>query len=361
MKDRLTDRPVKNTRWVVALLIAVGLSGVSCTKRAEETDSVAQRVSGTIEQVRSWHFVLRSVSLERAHWMVDRAHDADYNMIVVTVTDGVRLDHAPWRPLPDAWSKDELRTWVRYARSKGIAVVPEIKLLTHQQSFFQNHQPDLMFNAASYDPRQERTYKLVVQLLDEIITLIHPGAIHIGHDEVAGHNVHSMKKLIRAGEQMLPADLFLKDTLYIYDYLKSRDVETWMWGDMLISPDEFPTMLAKHLHGTAPGYGKVLRDKLPRDIVICDWHYFDNQKDFPSLTVMQKEGFRVIGSTWKKPETIRNFNRYAAQHGAYGMMTTTWFHVQRKEWDVMNRIIRESGSSFLNSNSQPSNNSHEVQ
>ncbi|MFZ0257665.1 MAG: hypothetical protein WAN46_18950, partial [Gammaproteobacteria bacterium] len=105
-------------------------------------------------------------------------------------------------------------------------------------------------------------------------------------------------------------------------------------------------MLAKHLHGTAPGYGKALRDKLPHDIVISDWHYFDNQKDFPSLTTMQKEGFRVIGVTWKKPKTIRNFSRYAAQHSAYGMMATTWFHVQRQEWDVVNQIISESGSAF---------------
>ena len=202
-----------------------------------------------------------------------------------------------------------------------------------------------MFNAVTYDPRQEAVYKLVFPLLDEIIALIHPRAIHIGHDEVMGWNKAYAAKMLRPNEHMLPDDLFLKDTLRVHDYLKAHGIETWMWGDMLISPEEFPGMLASELHGGS-GYGKALRNQLPRDIVICDWHYDDDQPDFPSLVAMSKEGFRVIGSTWKKPETIRNFSRYAARHGAYGMMATTWFHVQRKEWDVVERIIRESGDAF---------------
>lgn len=120
-----------------------------------------------------------------------------------------------------------------------------------------------------------------------------------------------------------------------------------MWGDMLISPDEFQNMFDPDLHGTVGGYGKPLRDKLPRDIVICDWHYFDDQSDFPTLKVMQKEGFRVIGSSWKKEKTTRNFSRYAAQHGAKGMMATTWFHVQKNEWGIVDDIIKVSGEAFM--------------
>lgn len=120
-----------------------------------------------------------------------------------------------------------------------------------------------------------------------------------------------------------------------------------MWGDMLISPDEFPEMLGRHLHGTLPGYGKAMREKLPKDIVICDWHYFDTQKDFPSLAAFKREGFRVLGATWKKDDTTANFSRYAAAHGADGMIATTWFHVQRKEWDIVDKIIDTSGKIFM--------------
>ena len=265
----------------------------------------------------------------------------------VLLTNGVQLDHAPRQPLPDTWSKQDFLSWVNDVRNQGLEVIPEIKLLTHQEKFYQDRQPGLMFNQSTYDPRKEETYQRVFSLLGEIIEAIHPKAIHIGHDEVAGINAGSKKKWLREGEEMIPAVLFLKDIFRIHDYLKQRHIQMWMWGDMLISPEEFPKMLSTHLHGFNPGYGKPLREKLPRDIVICDWHYFDDQVDFPSLSVMQTEGFRVIGATWKTEKTIRNFSRYGSQHGAYGMMATTWFHVQRKEWDTVDSIIRLSGEIFI--------------
>jgi hypothetical protein len=200
-----------------------------------------------------------------------------------------------------------------------------------------------MFNKVTYDPRKEEVYKAVFPLLEEIISLIRPPAVHIGHDEAARH----VGNWIRTGEQALPADLFLQDVLRIHAYLKNRGIETWMWGDMLLSPDEFPGMLDRHLHGVMPGYGKALRTKVPRDVVICDWHYFDDQPDFPSLITMQKEGFRVIGSTWKRESTTRNFSRYAEKHGAYGMMATTWLKVG--EWDAVQEIINVSGEIFRGS------------
>ena len=299
------------------------------------------------EKVLAWHFVLRFVSLEHARWMVDRAHDVGFNTVVVAVTDGVRLDSAPWEPQQSAWKKEDFNTWVAYARSKGMDVIPEIKLLSHQEKFFQNKYPTLMYNTKTYDPRQDETYRQVFPLLDEIIALIQPSAFHIGHDEVTGFRNSSKSKWSKSSEPGLPAELFLMDVLRVHEYLKNKKIETWMWGDMLIDAAEFPTMLMKHFHGGASGYGKALRDKLPRDIVICDWHYSDDQNEFPSLAALVKEGFRVIGVTWKKEKTIRNFSRYAAQHGAYGMMATTWFHVQRKEWDVVENTINISGKIFI--------------
>jgi len=296
--------------------------------------------------VRVFHFVMLSVELERAHWMVSEARREGFNAVQVQLTDGVQLDHAPWKPRVSAWTKKEFTEWVEDVRKGGLEVIPEIKLLTQQQKFFQGNYPSLMFNKSTYDPRKEETYQIVFPLLDEIIEAIQPKAIHIGHDEVAGHKERSRKKRLRTGEEMLPAELFLKDVLRIHDYLKNRSIETWMWGDMLISPDEFPLMLDKHLHGTLPGYGKLLRNKLPRDIVICDWHYFDRQPEFPSLAKMQEEGFRVIGTIWKKEQTIKNFSRYAAQHGAYGMMAGTFFHVHRNEWNIVENIILTSGKAF---------------
>ena len=295
------------------------------------------------------HFVLRGLELERAYWIADEADKSQFTTLQIVITDGVQLDHAPWKVREDAWTKKEFVEWVGNMRNRGIEIVPEIKLLTHQEKFFQAKYPYLMFNQSTYNPLIDETYQYVFAILDEIIEIIHPKAIHIGHDEVAGHNARSRKKWLLSNEKMLPAELFLKDVLILHNYLKKKNLETWIWGDMLIDPNEFPTMLAKHLHGSVKGYGKVLRDQLPRDIVICDWHYFDKQPIFPSLSTLQNEGFRVLGSTWKNRTTIHNFSKYAALHNAHGMIATTWFHVQRKDWNMVQDIIKFSGAIFSKS------------
>ena len=60
-----------------------------------------------------------------------------------------------------------------------------------------------------------------------------------------------------------------------------------------------------------------------------------------------QEGFSVIGATWKREVTIHNFSESAAKNGASGMIATTWFHVQKGEWKLVDRIINYSGKRFL--------------
>ncbi|MBI5197430.1 MAG: hypothetical protein HZA19_02355, partial [Nitrospirae bacterium] len=201
---------------------------------------------------------------------------------------------------------------------------------------------ELMFNALTYDPRKEDTYAVILPVLNEVIDLIHPRAIHIGHDEVARGS------RLLPGEEPLPPELFLMDVERVYTHLAQRGVETWMWGDMLISPEEFPGMLRGPLHGDS-GYA-ALRGKIPTDIVICDWHYFDVQTDFPSAKAFADAGHQVLGATWKNARTTGNFSRYMAgiPSGGMGMIATTWFHVQRKEWNIVEDIIKTSGGAFLN-------------
>lgn len=314
---------------------------------AQAQGKMPERGSASAVPYRIVHVVLRGAPMDSARALVDTAKASGFNAIQFMLTDGVKLENSPWTPNANAWSKAELLDWVAYARSRGMEMIPEVKLLTHQEKFFQERYPELMFNAVTYDPRKEGVYQLVLPLLDEIISSIRPMAIHIGHDEVVGWNKAHARKKLKSGEVPLPADLFLKDVLKIHGYLKSKGIATWMWGDMLLTTEEFPSMLAKHLHGGLSGYGKKLRDRLPRDIVICDWHYFDRQQDFPSMSKLQEEGFKVIGATWKTEAAIRNYSRYANTHRGYGMMATTWYNFHTNTADQVDWIIRSSGRIFL--------------
>ncbi len=336
-------------RWSRLLLCVLLL--VFVLPEVQAQGKITTNSNASPMQYRILHIVLRGPPMEVARSLVDTAKASGYNAIQFMLTDGVMLDNAPWTPKKRTWTKAQLLDWVAYVRSNGLEVIPEVKLLTHQELFLQPLHPELLFNSVTYDPRKEAVYKKVFPLLDEIIRSIRPAAIHIGHDEVVGWNKAHARKMLKPGEGPLPADLFLQDVLRIHAYLKSKGVATWMWGDMLLTSEEFPSMLPKHLHGGMPGYGRVLRDQLPRDIVICDWHYFDQQKDFPSMSVMQAEGFKVIGSTWHNETTTRNFARYAREHRAFGMMATTWYHIHADKADLVDRIVRSSGRIFLDPDS----------
>lgn len=332
--------------WIGLACCVLALAVFTENSRAQSTtDAGMPRQS---KQFRILHLVLRGNSPTEAKAVVESAKASGYNAIQFLLTDGVKMDTAPWVPNPKAWSKAQLLEWVAYIRARGLEPIPEIKLLTHQEKFLAEKRPELLFNAVTYDPRKEDVYKVVFPFLDEIVESIRPRIIHIGHDEVVGWNKPHARKMFKPGEVPLPAELFLQDVLRVHGHLRRKDIEVWMWGDTLMAPEEFPDMLARHLHGGLPGYGKVLRDRLPRDIVICDWHYFDEQKEFPSLARLQSEGFRVIAATWKQEETIRNFARYARDKGAYGLMATTWYNMDApKAGPLVQWIVRASGRFFL--------------
>lgn len=295
-------------------------------------------------ELKVFHFPLVDVSLSEAKWLIDTAHEAGFNSVQILLREGVKMDMAPWEPKENAWEKADLIDWVSYARSRNFIIIPEIKLLTHQEKFLQDNFPHLLYNKVTYDPRLDQTYKVVFNFIDEVIDVFNPHAIHIGHDELKSPKRN--KRKLNLFDKMLPADLYLLDVIRLNKYLTDRNIDTWIWGDMFLSSEEFPGMLSRHLHAKDKGYGRELREQLPRNIVICDWHYFDDQIDFPSLSAFQNDGFRVIGVTWKKESTIKNFSKYALENNAYGMMATLWFHVRKKEFDKVDRILKLSGSFF---------------
>jgi len=257
----------------------------------------------------------------------------------------------------DAISLPELRQITSYAKENGLEVIPMINLLTRQShGGIMQQAPKMgiahsMYNVDTYDPADPENYRFVFSFLDEIIELIHPQKIHIGHSEVLGCYPKDRKNMGKNGYKVLPAKLFQKDVETLHNYLKEKNIETWMWGDMLLSKEEFPIMRPIGLNGNLPGYGKPLRQNLPKDIVICDWHYKDKQPEFPSAKAFADEGFRVVGATWQTTPTINNFTRYMTRNvgpNGIGMLAGIWGYWKEKK-EISNRLIEFSGNEYWSS------------
>lgn len=301
-------------------------------------------------ETRALHFVLRDVEVEAARRLVGLAREHRFNTLIVQLADGVELPSLPASARRDAWSANQLAEFVDYARAHGLRVVPEVKLLSGQHKLFKGHRQELMYNSRTYDPRAEGTYRLVRRVLEDVVRIVRPEAVHIGHDDVAGVGPgERAEQQLPPGEEPLPASLFLADVRRVHAILQELGVETWMWGDMLIGPSEFPGMLGRHMHGTS-AYTD-LRGRLPDGIVICDWHYADRQADFPSTRAFLEAGHPVLGATWRRPATTESFSRYAAglgQPGMRGMIATTWWLVQRGRWKDVAAVAEFSGTAFWN-------------
>jgi hypothetical protein len=120
-----------------------------------------------------------------------------------------------------------------------------------------------------------------------------------------------------------PARLFARAVSDLHRHLvKGRKVEMLMWGDRLFDArkygwDEWEA--AKN--GTAPAV-----DLIPRDIIVCPWHY-TRKKAYPSIPMFVEKGFRVLPAGWRDREASKALIRYSLgvkSPQVLGHLFTTW-------------------------------------
>ncbi|MCC6441907.1 MAG: beta-N-acetylhexosaminidase [Armatimonadetes bacterium] len=226
--------------------------------------------------------------------------------------------HQPW-----AISKEDLKKLAEIAREHFMEVNPLIQSLGHCEWIFKGGQnldiAEDKNNPYAYCPSHPRSYDFIFSAMDEAVELFgHPRFMHIGHDEVSmiGQFPSPDCKKCRGKSE---GDLFIQDTLKLYEHLKAKGVKTMMWGDMLLAIGEAPDAYnAKTLEEA-----QRRRDALPKDIAIADWHYAA-AREYPNVAILQREGFEVIGCTWDSHENILWFARAVAKEKARGLLQTTW-------------------------------------
>ncbi len=217
-----------------------------------------------------------------------------------------------WRSHPelnDPWwmlHQTDARKIVQACRRNHIKLVPLINCLGHQSwqqwkgallKEYPQFEEDPMgrdtlpdFYCRSYCPNSG-VHEVLFDLLDEAVDVFESKDLHVGMDEVFIIGSDSCKN----GCADVPHyKLFADEARRLHDHLASRGVRMWMWGDRLID-------------GRATGLGKweaslndtwQYRDSLPRDILICDWHY---TRETTTPEMFAAEGFDVVSCSWRTP------------------------------------------------------------
>src|SRR4051794_15340583 len=233
-------------------------------------------------------------------------------------------------------TKDGVSRFLKACRENGIEVVPQFQCLGHQS--WQKHigplltkYPELDLTPGAFpenkgiycrewDPMNPKTNEIVFALIDELIDAFEAKAFHVGMDEVfllSSPHAPSTKDL-------KPGDVFAKVATDLHGHIvKKRGLTMLMWADRLIDGEKFNMgEWEASKVGTAPAI-----DKIPKDIILCPWHY-ELREHYESLPMFMSKGFRVLPASWKKTDAtlalIRDAKRNQIDGKLVGHIFTTW-------------------------------------
>jgi len=245
-----------------------------------------------------------------------------------------------------ALSAGDVDRMVVVCQKHTIRIIPQINLLGHQSwanktgkllevypqfdetphvlmpEKYKWPNPDGLY-CKSYCPLHPDVHGIVFDLVDELCDQFKADAFHAGMDEV-----------FYIGDEKCPrcrgidkAELFAGEITTIRNHLKLKNRELWIWGDRLI--DGRSTGIG--LWEASLNYTHRAIDMMPKDVVICDWHY-ERPDQTPVYFAMK--GYRVVTCPWNRSkvalsqaEDIAKWRKTATKEMKpryYGMVQTVW-------------------------------------
>lgn len=221
-------------------------------------------------------------------------------------------------------------------RENKIELVPQFQCLGHQ-SWQKNtgpllaKYPELDLTPGSFpenkgiycrewDPLNPKTNEIVFALIDELIDAFDAKAFHVGMDEV--FLLHSPQA--KSTKDQNPADVFAKTVNDLHNHIVvQRGLTMLMWADRLIDGKQ---LNMGEWEASKVGTAAAI-DKIPKDIILCPWHYELREK-YESVPMMMAKGFRVLPASWKKTDATLALIRDARAHQVEGRLVghifTTW-------------------------------------
>ncbi len=231
---------------------------------------------------------------------------------------GIALPGFEALAMPNAFSVEEMRDFIRYAQSKGIEVIPELETFGHIR-YLTNHPAYAhlfvgsskalwAFNAV--DPTHPETLAVMQRLIQATAELFPSGYLHIGCDEV------DMDAFCR-DRGLDKAATWSGYVNQIIGLVRAAGCTPLMWAD---HPTKDP----------------AIAEQLRKDVILVDWRY-EPQIDEAIGGRLASLGFQDLIAapaascyqTRFQPtqfgfENIRKMAGVAFRHGYAGMLTTCW-------------------------------------
>jgi hypothetical protein len=237
------------------------------------------------------------------------------NTLILRVDYNYQYESHPELKDPQGLSQADVKKLVSACQAHHIRIIPQINLLGHQSwagtlANLLRHYPEFdetpwvkmpekytwpnpdRLYCKSYCPLHPKVHEVVFALVDEICDVFETDAFHAGMDEVF---YIGEAKCPRCGGKD-PAELFAGEVKLIRDHLREKGRSLWLWGDRLL--DGKATGLGEWEASMNGTYRAI--DLIPKDIVICDWHY---ERPDPTAVYFAMKGLRVVSCPWRNPKS----------------------------------------------------------
>ena len=296
-------------------------------------------------------------TMEHYFRLIDFLHEENFNSVIFRLTDDegsayLFKSHPELKMCKGALTAEQLSKIVKYARDRGIEVIPEIESFGHSLYITQTKRFKSLndtpagkpYNALC--PVNDTTIALMKDLYSEVAGFFPSRYFHIGCDEVNwGASEMSKQALLHRSRSQIWADYVNK----LNQYVNSLGKKTIIWGDVPIYHDN-----------------EVL-NLLDKDIVIIDWNYEQTDPgkvDSIAHKVLDK-GFEIMGCPainrcrWGlrvNAHQFRNIEAYAKTYTNLnnpknlGIILTNWVpkrYLPNSQWDtyfIASEIVKNNGN-----------------
>ena len=293
-----------------------------------------------------WFPEVRPQQIERA---IRLAALLKFNYAIIEPWGMYKSEKHPWWSWPQAnMTKAEMSRLVAVGRDLGITLIPQINCYGHATSA---RGRSLKHSALDLHPEYEPLFEPdgwssgwnwclsnpeTQRVLRELIAEMHenfgnPPYFHIGCDEADRQTCPDCVKTPNS-------ELVLRHITGLAEFVRSRGARAMMWHDMLLDKKD-PHWKGFTVCGDAEAAS--ILDRLPKDIVICDWQYGDHTAKggvrctWPTMTYFKEQGFAVAGCPWMNDTSMKPMSDHLVKIGGFGFIATTWHHLYGKDWQKM--------------------------
>jgi hypothetical protein len=207
-----------------------------------------------------------------------------FNTLVWQMKAGYKYESYPRLANRCALTREQVRDVAQFARDHFVEIIPNTNILGHANWIVLKYK-ELQEDGKPHQlcTHHPETYPMLFGILDETLDVFdHPKRLHVGLDEVRWKTFNLPEDQRCPRCRGIPKYQIYADHIKrLHDYLASKGVQMWMWGDMLV-----PT------HNGGPPFDcRKAMDLIPKDMVICNWSANHSPG---SCEMLAKRGFSVV-------------------------------------------------------------------